>query len=305
MATSDDANPSPRRIPPIRLRMIVTAIVLVAVGVVARKAWESMHANLLASPRYKLSAATLHISPETPPWIRTDVKAEVLRDSGLTDSLSLLESPEVIQQRLVDTFELHPWIRKVDSVVLARPGEIEMTVAYRQPVAVAEVSAAGQTDLLPIDAEAVRLPDGHLTEVEKSYLPRISDIHQRPLEGDTWGDARVLGAARLAARLGPVWEKFSLLDIVPSGHPEVLRSNRYYVYDIRSNYGTVIHWGAAPGFAPPGESPFEEKLARLTNWIDQNGSLDSINSPQSIDVRDSLYVEKRIAKQPESEDLVR
>lgn len=305
MATSDDTNSRPRRLPAPGLRTIVVAVVLVVVGIAARKAWDTMHASLVASPRYKLTAATLHMSPEYPPWIRTDVKADVLRDAGLTDSLSLLEAPDVIQRRLVDAFELHPWIRKVESVVLAGPGQIEMVVSFRQPIAVAEVTTADQRELVPIDAEAVRLPDGHLTDIEKSYLPRISDIHQRPLVGEAWSDARVRGAAILAAKLGSVWEKFSLLDIVPSPHPEVLRSNRYYTFDIRGSYGTVIHWGAAPGYAPPGESTFEEKLARLSGWIEQNGSLDSINSPQSIDVRDALYIEKRIAKEGEADEMVR
>ncbi|WP_425398413.1 hypothetical protein [Aeoliella sp.] len=306
MASSDDTNtdPNAKRTAP-RMRFLVVAVVLVAAGVGARKAWDSMHASLASSPRYKLTAAVLQITPDTPTWIRADVKAQVLRDAGLTDSLSLLEPPEVIQQRLVDAFELHPWIRKVEKVVLAGPGRIEMTVSYRQPIAVAEVTAAGQTNLVLLDTDAVRLPDGNLTDVHKSYLPRISDIHERPQEGDAWSDARVRGAAALATQLGGVWERLSLLEIVPSPHPEILRANRYYTYDIRATYGTVIHWGAAPGYDPPGESPFQEKLSRLTGWIEQNGSLDSLNSPQSIDVRDSLYIEKRIAKQDDSDEVVR
>lgn len=109
------------------------------------------------------------------------------------------------------------------------------------------------------------------------------------------------GAAELAARLRSVWEAYSLLDIVPSPYPEVQRSHRFYTYEIRTSGGTAIRWGAAPSFAPPGESSFDEKLARLAGYVQQHGPLDSINSPQSIHVRDGLQIEKR----DEEDDLVR
>ena len=279
-------------------RWVILGVMLVVCGIASRRVWEGVHQELLDSPRYKITADTLHLTPEAqPPWIRSDVKAEVLRDSGITNSLTLLDPPATIQQRLVDAFELHPWVRKVEQVDLAGPGRIDITITYREPVAVAEVQTDQARELLPVDALAVRLPDNELTDVEKSYLPRITTIEDRPLVGEAWSDIRMQGAAQLADRLRPVWEKYSLLDIVPSTYPEVQRSHRFYTYEIRSSGGTVIRWGAAPGFSPPGESTFEDKLARLAGWIAANGGLDSINSPESIDVRDSLHVEKRIAKE--------
>lgn len=285
-------------------RTVMIVVLLVVGGVTARRVWDSLHLELARSAHFELTADVIELEPaETPPWIRSDVKSRVLRDSGLADTLSLLDDPSVIQRRLVDAFELHPWVRRVTKVDIASPRHIALTIDYRRPVAVAEVSAGNTSELLPLDAQAVRLPEDDLTEVEKSYLPRIAGIEDRPLVGEAWGDIRMQGAAELAALLQPRWEPYSLLEIVPSDYPEVARSHRFYVYDIRTSGGTVIHWGAAPSFGPPGESSFQDKLSRLAGYIEQHGALDSINSPKSIDVRDALHVERRLAKEKADEVL--
>ena len=285
------------RIPSVAPRTLMWVVLLLVAGVTARRVWDTLQGELARSPRFQLTGEVIELYPtEPPPWIRNDIKAEVLRDSGLPDTLSLLDKPEVIQQRLMDAFELHPWVRKVTKVDIAAPRLIRLSLEYRQPVAVAEVAAGSTSELLPLDALAVRLPEEDLTEVEKSYLPRIAHIEDRPLVGEAWGDIRMQGAAELAAKLQPRWERFSLLEIVPSDYPEVARSHRFFVYDIRTSGGTLIHWGAAPSFGPPGESDFDAKLARLSGYIEQHGALDSINSPQVIDVRDALRIEKRLAR---------
>lgn len=302
-STEDSFN---RAFGPGRLKLLIIVVLLVAAGVAARKLWDSLDGKLADSPHYQISADIVHLSPGKPPrWIRTDVKAEVLRDSGIIDSLTLLDPPVKIQQRLIDAFELHPWIRSVERVDLVGPQNIKVSVLYREPVAVVEVESAGQQEWLPVDATAVRLPSGELTDTEMAYLPRIAGIQDRPLEGEAWSDSRMQGAAELAARLRPQWEHLSLLEIIPSDYPEIQRSNRYYVYEIRASGGTLIRWGAAPNFGPPAESTFEQKLSRLTRYVEQHGSLESINSPKSIDVRDSLQDEERLAREPASGDSVR
>ncbi len=303
---SSQMDGSTKRRLPFKLRTLVVAMVLLAAGVAMRKAWDRLNAELARSPRFQITADLIHLTPEQyPPWIRSDVKLQVFRDSGITDSLTLLDEPGDIQQRLVDAFELHPWIRKVNRVNLSGPRRIDIELEYREPVAVVEATASGTSVMLPVDRDAVRLPDDELTDVEKLYLPRISGIEDRPLVGEAWSDLRMQGAARMASQLIKVWETYGLLDIVPSPYPEVQRSHRFYTYEIRTNWGTAIRWGAAPGFAPPGESSFEEKLSRLTTYIQQHGTLDSIDSPQAIDVRDALQVERRTVQREEPEDLVR
>lgn len=292
----------PGRLVRLRPKLLIAAVVLMAAGMGARRVWDHVQSQLAASPRYQVTAETIHIAPDpAPPWIRGDVKAEVLRDSNFVSNLSLLDPPAEIHRRLVDAFELHPWIRAVPQVEIVGPRRIKVTLDYREPVAVVQVATGGATDLLPVDAEGYHLPDGDLSEVEKSYLPRIADIEGRPLVGEPWTDTRVLGAIQLADRLRTVWDRFRLLEIVPSAYPEVQRSQRFYVYEIRTSGGTIIRWGAAPQLGPPGESTFEEKFARLAEYIRQHGPLDSINTPQVIDVRTRLTTEKRTVKNDGSE----
>jgi hypothetical protein len=306
MAAQPQVSDATRSVLPFKLRTLVTVAILLALGVAGRKLYDSLQAELLQSPRYKITADVLHIEPEAlPPWIRTEVKAQVLRESGLTESLTLLDPPNDIQQRLVDAFELHPWVKAVDSVELAGPTRINLRLTYREPIAVVDIVGSTPPTLLPVDADAVRLPDDDLTDVEKSYLPRITGIEDRPLEGEAWSDMRMQGAVALAARLREVWEPYSLLDIVPSDYPDVQRSHRFYTYEIRTSGGTAIQWGAAPNQTPPGESSFEEKLARLAGYVQQYGPLDSIDSPQSIDVRDALHVERRTVQRSDPEEKVR
>lgn len=291
---------------PIKPRTLIIAVVLLTAGVAGRKLWDGMHASLAQSPRYQITAETIRVTPEAaPPWIRTDVKTQVLRDSGIAGSLSLLDKPATIHQRLVDAFELHPWVRRVERVVLASPTRIDVELEYREPVAVAMVKAGEATEMVPVDREAVRLPGSELTDVELAYLPRITGIEDRPLVGEAWSDIRMQGAAALAAHLRNVWEQYSLVDIVPSPYPDVQRSHRFYTYDMRTSGGTIIRWGAAPGFSPPGENSFEEKLTRLSRYIQQNGPLESIDSPQALDVRDGLRVEKRTVRHGQPDEALR
>lgn len=277
----------------LRPRLLVSMVLLIALGMAARVAWEQVRSGLAGSDRYQLSAETIRILPETPPaWLRSDIKGEVLRDSDLAHTLSLLDDPAVVQQRLVDAFEIHPWVHSVERVEIVGPSQIHVVLQYREPVAVVEVASPEGTDRFLVDTEATRLPDGDLTEIERSYLPLITSAQGRPMVGEPWTDLRVIGAVRLAAALRQVWEQYRLHEIIPSPHPEVQRSQRYFVYDIRSSGGTIVRWGAAPDLGPSEESSFKDKLDRLAGYIRQYGPLDSIDGPKLIDVRSQLYVEK-------------
>ncbi len=289
----------------IRPRLLLSAALLVAAGIGARYVWNHLSGTLGQSPRYQITAEVIQLPGPLPAWIRTDVKRDVLLNSDITRSLSLLDKPQKIQRRLIDAFALHPWVRSVRRIELCGPSRIEVELEYREPVAVAQVVTGNATELLPVDDQAFRLPEGNLTEVEKSYLPRIANIDGRPLVGEPWTDKRLIGGVAIAVRLRDVWDQFRLLEIVPSSYPEVERSHRYFTYDIRSSSGTLIRWGAAPELGPPGESSFDQKLARLQGYVGEHGPLDSIRTPQAIDVRDGLMIEKRTVQRESSDQIVR
>lgn len=299
-----EAAPRARRI--FSPQLMATALLLLAVGVGARFGWEHLRDSLARSGRYQLTAETIFVVPaQQPPWIRSDVKGEVLRDANLSGSASLLDDPQELHQRLVGAFEVHPWIEEVEKIEFVGPQRIEIHLRYREPVAVVQGSRdASFAEYLLVDTFATRLPDGDLSDVEKSYMPRLVGVEGRPLVGEPWTDARVLGGVRLAARLRPVWERYRLMEIVPAPVPDIIRSQRYFTYSLRTTGGTTIRWGGAPDMEPPGESPFKEKLERLARYIEEYGPLDSVTGPEEIDVRHQTTVKMRVAQEGEQADAI-
>jgi hypothetical protein len=279
--------------------LLVLAAVIVA-GVAGERLYRGVQQQLANLPEYRLTAEAIHVSPQ-PPWIRTDVKAEVLESSDALVDISVLGDADKIHHRLVDAFEMHPWVERVERIELLAPAAVDVQLKYRRPAVVVAVKRDNLVELLLVDAHAVRLPDSDLTEAEKLYLPRISDADAQVLVGEPCTDPRIIGAVRLAEALAPVWETYHFIDIAPSPHPQVRHSQRYYIYDIRTNYGTRIHWGAAPEMGPTEEHTVEQKLARLAEYVAQHGPLNSTFTPQAIDIRDRLIVEERTAKKEEAE----
>jgi hypothetical protein len=151
--------------------------------------------------------------------------------------------------------------------------------------------------LLPVDRNAIRLPEADHTEVELRYLPRNAGVTGRPLIGDAWNDPRVVGGTKLAAALSDVWQRLRLVEIIaalPSIHGD---SSQAYSFNIITSGGTRVVWGAAPGHeSTSGESPFDQKRKRLMDYAAQYGQLESINGPEEIDVRSDLIIKPRTAR---------
>ena len=124
-------------------------------------------AGALRPRRLRLTANDIAIT-DRPWWIRSDVRTEVLRDSGLANQpLSILDDGLV--ERIKRAFSLHPWVAKVVRVTKSRPGRVEVEVVYRRPVAMVE--APGEW-LVPVDMEGVVLPQRrfHTTETRRLSL---------------------------------------------------------------------------------------------------------------------------------------
>lgn len=261
-------------------------------------------------------------------------------EKASSTGLSILDEPAELEERVAMMLEFHPWVRAVGKISKSPPNQLMVEVEYRTPVAALSVgrmsvgrmpssrTARGMQnngspnngnlnngnpstepyDLIPIDREGVLLLASDLDRRQLGFLPRIEVQNllratgtQAPRAGEQWTDPRIAGAIDLINRLGPIWYELSLLDIAPSPSPEVMGNQRYYVYDLRTNGGTTISWGAAPSIAPIGESPFEAKLARLQSYIAQNGPLNSVqSSPERIDIRSDTKVIPRMVKRKKS-----
>jgi hypothetical protein len=257
-------------------------------------------------PQYRLTAENIHITPP-PPWIHSDVKSQVLRDAGLEGTLSVLDDWASFSHRIKEAFEFHPWVASVERITRRLPSGLEIELKYRRPIASIESSEGDSVALLPIDEQAIRLPEGDLSEVERRYLPRISGITGRPLVGDLWNDPRVVGGAKIAAALADVWEQLRLVEIkaVSSSEPaNVATAN--FAFEIVTSGGTRILWGAPPGAeAAAGESPFDTKRARLLEYATQHGRLDTIDGPATLDVRSDVVATPRTVRRDEQSSEVK
>lgn len=287
-----------------RRGVLAAVAVVVVVGAAVEATKRLATPTVAALPQYRVTAASITLSPP-PPWVRTDVKLEALRNAGLIGEatgpkLSILDDPQRLEARLATALGFHPWVRSVGRVERLPPNRVSIEVAYRRPLATVRLS--GQARSVLIDEQAVRLPDGDLRASELSNLPRIvaNDSPQStppPRPGEPWNDPRIAGAAAIVAQLGDDWSSLRLLDVTPSRSPEVRQNGRYHVYELRSTGNTRIAWGAAPGFAPSDEPPFSEKLDRLRRYVAANGPLDSLaTSPAWIDVRRTLSTRARVVK---------
>ena len=106
--------------------LVVTAVVY---------GWRPWGRTVVARPIYRLAAESIQVTPP-PPWIKTDVRGEVVRDGALTD-LTIFDKDATL--RVYQAFELHPWIAQVKRVSKQPPAQLLVDVQYRRPVAWVEV----------------------------------------------------------------------------------------------------------------------------------------------------------------------
>jgi hypothetical protein len=259
--------------------LALALLILAMFGAFWYIAWQQVRNEVLASPDYWLTLERVEITP-LPPWIHSDIRAEVFRDASLDGPLSIL-APD-LAERISKAFALHPWVAKVRRVQKSHPARVQVELVYRQPVCM--VIAPGGP--LPVDAEGVLLPRDDFSPVEISRYPHLVNIGSMPVGpvGTRWGDPRVVGGAEIAAVVGPAWDELGLDRMVPSAAPESGSASEY-LYELHTRGGTRILWGRAPGTDLPGEIRAEEKLARLKRYQTEHGTLEGPHGPQQLDVR--------------------
>jgi hypothetical protein len=287
----------------IRLRphVLIGIAVMLGAGYCGYLAWQTHVPAVRQHPSYRITADRIHITTP-PPWIRSDIRREVLRDLEPLAEQSLLDGGAPLA-RLKEAFEYHPWVASVERVSKQLPTGIQIDLTYRKPTTAIEVVGQQGTELLVADATSVRLPEADLTEVERRYLPRITGIAEVPPVGQRWTDPRIVSGIRLAMGLGDAWGELRLVEIVPRPDDGLSTDPTATCFHILSSGGTRIVWGAAPGEEPAQESPFAAKLERLQSYAKQFGNLDTIWGPEEIDVRNDLHVQRRADRRKPTEKL--
>ena len=270
-------------------------------------AWQKWGRVSLNQEHYRLAPQNVEIPP-LPPWIKTDVKAEVFHDDRLAQA-SILEPDLTL--RISSAFESHPWIAKVHRAMKRPPATVTLELEYRRPVAWVEVprgmfpgSGAG---VLPIDQSAVLLPQGDFSEEQLDQFLRIAvdDIQLGGPTGAVWGDARVAGAARIAAILLNDWRELGLYRIraVPEYSGRDMRpGTRYEIY---TRQDKRLIWGNAPGEEALHEPAGTQKLQILREYTQRHGIVDN-TAAIGLDLRDpNSVLGPRTAQQGEQSDSTR
>jgi hypothetical protein len=256
------------------VKRILLVVIVLAVAVEGSLVlWPRVRGHVAAQPEYMVAAEDIEVTP-IPPWIHTDIKAEVIRDAGLKKKISILD--EHASDRLSEAFAMSPWVERVAGVHTSYPAHIQVDLVYRRPVAMVAVPGG----LLPIDAASVVLPTAGFSTVEAQSYPRIIGVSSSPrgLVGTPWGDVEVERAARLAVLFQDVWQSLDLHDMqVPQSESDFAAGAGF---QIATRGGTVFAWGTAPGDEAEGEMKAADKVARLVKLASDYKTLDATPKAQ-------------------------
>ncbi len=256
--------------------LAIAGVIVVVTAGLSYGVWRQVRSHVLAGQQYHVDPQEILITP-LPPWIRSNIKDEVIREASLGGPLSLLETK--LTPRVASAFAAHPWVANVHRVSKHFPSGLEVDLEYRKPVAMVEVPDGA----LPVDVYGVVLPTSDFQPGEADRYPRIGGIHTSPagLVGSAWSDAGVVGGAEIAAALADDWRLLDLYRITPAGRRPGRRGGIEYTFAIFTRGGTRIDWGLAPGTTVSGEMPASKKVAKLIRYAAEHGSLDG-PGPQQL-----------------------
>lgn len=263
-------------------------------------AWHQWGGQITASEEYFVLPDQIEVTA-APKWVKTDVKADVVRDGGLT-RLALLDKELTI--KVAQAFSGHHWVEKVLRVSKHHPPRLVVELVYRRPVGMVEVVLQSQPGLLPVDASGVLLPPSDFSADQAHEYLRIAvpDTTPAGAVGTAWGDPRVVGAARIASLLQDSWKTLGLHHILANRpDPSVKPPQPLDVptYELFTRGGTRILWGPAPAAGNAVETTQAlKKVSRLlAHAKTNNGSLDTGRPSAVIDLR-PREEELRTAKRP-------
>ncbi len=267
--------------------LIVGVMFFIAIVTGVVYGWRQWGRTVVARPIYRIAAESIQVTPP-PPWIRSDVRGEIVRDGALND-LTIFDKDASI--RVYQAFELHPWVAKVLRVSKHPPARLVVDLEYRQPVAWVEVVGAKPGDeggVIPIDRSACVLPSGDFTiEHLKDYLRiSIKDVQPYGLAGSVWGDSRVVGAAKIATALQDAWQSLGLYRIQLAADSGLARPQATPIYELETVAHQLIVWGNAPGTETPDEPSAAVKVNRLMQLAGSVGSLEQLPA-SGIDLREA------------------
>jgi hypothetical protein len=284
--------------------------------VAAYVSWAKWGDLITQRPEFVLTADSFEITPQ-PPWIRSDIKAAVMRDASLRQ-LSVLD-PD-LTKRVAQAFELNAWVAGAlqASKRAGRDGpRVIVQLRYREPVIMVRTrDQRWKGDCFwPVDTEGIFLPPEEFSANQTRTYLRVEAGSPLPAGavGTSYGDPGVTGAAKIAEGLKSVWNSIGLEWILvrnelprdvgqpveptylllPTGAPVDAVANRRSSRLVSLSNPTAasdapsleVRWGHAPGHESPGEASAAEKIASLKAIVASHGRLDQLSPTTIIDLR--------------------
>src|SRR5215216_5066864 len=119
----------PRKLFRFRPRAWFSILIVFALGVGAHFLWLRTGSQIARDSHYAITSENIHITPQ-PAWIRSDIKTQALRDSGLLGTLSVLDDWDALSRRVKDAFEFHPWVASVKRITRRLPSSLDVELVY-------------------------------------------------------------------------------------------------------------------------------------------------------------------------------
>lgn len=235
-------------------------------------------------PEYRFDTTQMQVSAPNR-WVPRGFVKQLVEEGRLPAELSLLEPG--LAERVAAALSENPWVKDVAAVRVTRGG-IAADLKYRVPVLMVET----RTGMYPVDRDGRLLPPRDFAVSDLQRFPKLVKVPTTPAgpAGTEWGDAVVLGAARLAEQLAPdgdltiYWERFQLDAIEVPERTEATITLENVVYELVTRGRSRIVWGRAPG-ADDLEPTVAQKLGRLDNYHSSHGGFESQGIPNRIDIR--------------------
>jgi hypothetical protein len=244
--------------------------------------------DLTQRDEYRLATSQIQI-PDPPRWVPVTLLEQIIEDAGLPEEVSVLD--EGLAEQLAAAFKKHPWVEGEVAVEMTVPARIRVTFEYRRPVAMVEVLDG----FYPVDDAGVLLPPRDFPESEVEAYPRIVGMATTPLGGvgSTWGDARVIGASRIAVALTPWWREWKLESIVVPARQTAEQTYDKLEFVVTTQGGSRIIWGRPPGNEHPLEIADEEKIKRLKKFLALSQKGETLTEPWEVNINHLMEITYR------------
>ena len=245
--------------------------------------WEGHQERIVNNNEYQLTNEKIRLTPQ-PDWTDADLRSLVI---GQSDSASLLDTSLV--SKTAKAFQQVGFVDRVQSIEKSKTG-LDIALAYRQPVAVVELSRVtllkswpdNQRDkkvMLPVDRQGVLMPEsaGLGRSLPIITIPYPKDFSKLTTWGD-WPDDRIIDAAAIGSVTEHGLTSIGISRIVTKRFRQKTETARARIpFELRSGSGTRIIWGNAPGKEINGEVSVAAKLSALNALVAQHGMLNKIN----------------------------